>query len=268
MSVRPRVFPVVDIAAAQEGVVLTVCGDGLSEPFRLEHGRAHQLRRLHAVPVVRKAADLRGHVGHVGELGALLPARYRAVGQYVYDGVTLYYVQLLRECGCVLRHGTEVRHGADGGVAAPRGSLGAGFYRLLIRKTRLSKMYMHIDKTGNNKTIIKITNTYALTGNDTGLNTGDDAVQNLNVGGNKDPLTEDLAAFYDDAAHQKNPLSDTLRARKERGLKFFYYFTPTLKFCQRPKPKIAPSRSISAIYAPFPAVCTKLARPRGTTVLF
>lgn len=48
-------------------------------------------------------------------------------------------------------------------------------------------MYMHINKTGNNETIIKIINTYALTGDDTGLDTGDDAVQNLDVGGNKDP---------------------------------------------------------------------------------
>lgn len=128
-------------------------------------------------------------------------------------------------------------------------------------------MYMHINKTGNNETIIKIINTYALTGDDTGLNTGDDAVQNLDVGGNKDPLTKDLAALYDDAAHQKNPLSDTLRARRERGLKLFHYLTPKLKFCQRPKPKIAPSRSIPAICAPFPAVCTKPARQRGTTGL-
>ena len=30
-------------------------------------------------------------------------------------------------------------------------------------------MYMHINKTGNNETIIKIINTYALTGDDTGL---------------------------------------------------------------------------------------------------
>ena len=120
-------------------------------------------------------------------------------------------------------------------------------------------MYMHIDKTGNNKTIIKIINTYALTGDDTGLDTGDDAVQNLDVGGNKDPLTKDLAALYHDAAHQKPPLSDTLRARRERGLKLFYYLTPKLNFCQRPKPKIAPSRSIPAISARFPAVCTKIA---------
>ena len=51
---------------------------------------------------------------------------------------------------------------------------------------------MHIHKTGNNKTIIKITNTYALAGNDTGLHAGDNAVQDLNVGGNKDPLAEDF----------------------------------------------------------------------------
>lgn len=213
------------------------------------------------MPVVRKAADVRGHRRHVRELRAALPARYRAVGQHVYDGVALYYVQLLRERRRVLRHGAEVRHGADGGVTAPRRGLGAGGYRLLIRKTRLSKMYMHINKTGNNEIIIKIINTYALTGDDTGLDTGDDAVQNLDVGGNKDPLTKDLAALYHDAAHQKNPLSDTLRARRERGLKLFHYLTPKLKFCQRPKPKIAPSRSIPAICAPFPAVCTKKAPP-------
>ena len=104
---------------------------------------------------------------------------------------------------------------------------------------------------------------YRETGEDTELDTGDDAVQNLDVGGNKDPLTKDLAALYDDAAHQKNPLSDTLRARRERGLKLFDYLTPKLKFCQRPKPKIAPSRSIPAICAPFPAVCTKKAPPHA-----
>ena len=111
-------------------------------------------------------------------------------------------------------------------------------------------MHMHIHKTGNNKTIIKITNTYALAGNDTGLHAGDNAVQDLNVGGNKDPLAEDFTALYNDAVHRNTPLS--VKKPAAAGLKFFYYFTPRQNFCQRPGRKIAPFTQYRRPFLLFP----------------
>ena len=125
VSMGRRVLPVVDISPAQEGVVLAVRGDGPAEPSCLQHGLAHQLRRLYTVPVVRKSADIGSHGRHVREFGALLPARDGPVGQYVDGGVARYKVQPLRKRRRVFRHGREVRHGADGGIARARRGLGA-----------------------------------------------------------------------------------------------------------------------------------------------
>ena len=52
-----------------------------------------------------------------------------------------------------VRHGAEVRHGAHARKPAACRRQGAGFHRLFIRKSRLSKMHMHIDQTGKNDDI-------------------------------------------------------------------------------------------------------------------
>ena len=48
-------------------------------------------------------------------------------------------------------HRVQVRHRAHRGVAAPRRGPGAGEDRLFIRKTRLTKMHMHIAKAGKDR---------------------------------------------------------------------------------------------------------------------
>ena len=52
--------------------------------------------------------------------------------------------------GCAVRHGIEVGHGADDRAAASGRCAGAGEDGLLIRKTRLAKVNMHIAEAGKN----------------------------------------------------------------------------------------------------------------------
>ena len=50
--------------------------------------------------------------------------------------------------GGAVRHGVEIRHGRDVGEAAVGRGKRAGPDRLFIRKSRFTKMYMHINETG------------------------------------------------------------------------------------------------------------------------
>ena len=50
--------------------------------------------------------------------------------------------------GGAVRHGIEIRHGRDVGEAAVGRGKRAGPDRLFIRKSRFTKMYMHINETG------------------------------------------------------------------------------------------------------------------------
>ena len=62
-------------------------------------------------------------------------------------------------------------------------------------------MDVHINKAGNNKAIIEIKNSLAAIGNDTGLDSGNNIPRNLDVGGNKTPVEESVAALYNELFH-------------------------------------------------------------------
>lgn len=49
--------------------------------------------------------------------------------------------------GGAVRHGVKIRHGRDVGEAAVGRGKRAGPDRLFIRKSRFTKMYMHINET-------------------------------------------------------------------------------------------------------------------------
>ena len=77
-------------------------------------------------------------------------AAYAAVGHHLYAGVPADKLKLHFKMLPTVRHGVKIRHGAHGGVATRSGAEAAALYCLLIRKTRLSEMHMHITKSGKN----------------------------------------------------------------------------------------------------------------------
>ena len=138
---------VVDIAAVQEGVVLTVRGDELAEACRLAHRGAHHVRILHAAAVVGKAGDIGRELLHVCKLPAAAVRGDRAVGRHIDDRIRADALQLGGKRLQTVRRRIQIGHGAHATVSAVRRSKRAGRNGLLIRKTRLTKMYMHIYET-------------------------------------------------------------------------------------------------------------------------
>ena len=67
-------------------------------------------------------------------------------------------------------------------------------------------MNVDINKTGNNTAVIKSENRNPVLGNDTGLHAGDNAAGNLDVGENKTPVKEHIAALYDEPVHALSSL--------------------------------------------------------------
>ena len=143
MSVRAGI-----LAAAQQRIVLAVRNYQLSERRRTKHCLTHDTVGLHAASVVRERDNIRRKLIHIRKLAARLAARYRAVRKHTDRCVALDYIQLLTQMRQAVRHGREIRHGTDGSVASVRACAAAGIYRLLVRKARLTKMYMYINKAG------------------------------------------------------------------------------------------------------------------------
>ena len=152
MTVGPRVFPVVDVAALDQGIVLAVGGDDLFKgPAPLHQGPHHALA-LHALSVVAEG-DYPGGQGL--EVRRLLPAL--APGQ---GGVWVEVDQvpgrpdqpfLFLQVFDAVRHGVQVGHGADRRIPAPGRRHAAGQHGFLIRKPGLSEMHMHVTETGKPK---------------------------------------------------------------------------------------------------------------------
>ena len=67
VAVRAGIDAVVDIAAAQKGVVFAVRHEELAEAAAFFHRLAHQAFRLYAAPVVGEGHNVRGHSGQVGQ---------------------------------------------------------------------------------------------------------------------------------------------------------------------------------------------------------
>ena len=148
MSVHAGILAVVNVSAAQQRIVLAVRNYQLSERRRTKHCLTHDTVGLHAASVVRERDNIRRKLIHIRQLAARLAARYRAVRKHTDRCVALDYIQLLTQMRQAVRHGREIRHGTDGSVASVRACAAAGIYRLLIRKARLTKMYMYINKAG------------------------------------------------------------------------------------------------------------------------
>ena len=185
VAVQSRVLAVVNAAAAEQGVVLAVRADQLAQPLRLAHRGAHHVVGLHAAPVVGKRADIGRHGRHVGKHLALLPHRNRPVGQHLHAGVARDDAALRFERFETVRHGVQVRHRAHRAVAAVRRRARARVDRLLIGKTRLAEVNMHIRKAGEHVEGMKC-NCAALRGN-------------RKIAGNKTAVFIHERVFHEDA---------------------------------------------------------------------
>ncbi len=148
VPVRLGVGAVVEIAAAQEAVVLAVGGDELAERLGALHRLAHQPLVLYAVPVVGKGDNERRQSFQIGKLASRLADGDGGVGADRDARVARDDRGLLAQMPDAVRHGVEVRHCAHSGIASARRGAAAARDRLLIRKTRLAKMHMHVAKTG------------------------------------------------------------------------------------------------------------------------
>ena len=139
---------VVDVAAAEQGIVLAVRGKDFAEAAALGHRLAHHALGLHAASVVGKGDDVWRHARKVCELLALFADRDRPVGVNMDERVLLDERALKIQRIDTVGDGVQVRHSGNVGEAAVRGSQRAGADGLFIRKSRLSKMNMNINETG------------------------------------------------------------------------------------------------------------------------
>ena len=142
------VSAVVDIAAPQKPIVLAVGHDQLPKSFRFFHGSPHHLIPLHAVAIVGKSRHVRGHGIHIRKDLSLFSDGDGAVGYHLYDGIPADDVQLCLQVRQIVGTGVQIRHGAYGGVPAPRRGTAAARNGFLIGKTRLAQVHMHIGEAG------------------------------------------------------------------------------------------------------------------------
>ena len=151
VPVRPGIPPVVDVSAGDEPLVLAVGREDPPQPPAGLHQGAHHALALDALPVVRKGNHPSGHPRQIRRLYPLFAHGQGAVGVHPAEAAAFpdqpfLFGQVIRR----VRHRVQVRHGADVRVSSPGRRPAPGGDRLLIRKTRLAKMHMHIAKAGKN----------------------------------------------------------------------------------------------------------------------
>ena len=150
VAVLTGIIAVMDIAAVQEGIVLTVGHDEFVQCLGLEHSLLHFLPALDTLAVVGKGYYIGCHSFHIRKLFAFFLAGDGAVRVNADHAVPPDDIQLLFQMCLAVGDRIQIGHGANCGIAASGSSQRAGQDRLLIRKTRLSEMHMHITKAGNN----------------------------------------------------------------------------------------------------------------------
>ena len=145
VTVGAGVRPVVDIAAPQQTVVLAVGRQDLPQAAAFLHGLPHDALRLDAPSVVGEGDHIRGQIR---QMFPLLAHSDRAVGVDMYRRRLRDQPLLERQRGAAVRNGVQIGHGGHMGKASVGSGHRTGADGLLIRKSRLSKMYMHIHETG------------------------------------------------------------------------------------------------------------------------
>ena len=151
MAVGGGVAPGVDVAPVEQGIVLAVGGNDLAQGLGQLHGFQHPFLRLDALAVVGEPGNIRGHGLHVGKGLPQFPTGDGPEGPDLNGRILLNNVQLDLQIFIGVGHRSQVGHGAYRRVTSGGSSGSPGFDRLLIRKSRLPKMYMNINETRDNK---------------------------------------------------------------------------------------------------------------------
>jgi hypothetical protein len=159
MAVRAGVFAVVDIAPVQQRIVLAVRGNQAARRFDSPHGPAHVVFLLNAAPVVGKPGDFSGECPVVRQFPtALLSDGDATVGQNGDERGISDEFKLALKMRRAVRRRLDVGHGADKRKAAARRGRRGRRNRLLIRKSGLPQMNVHICESRNNKRMRQIKN--------------------------------------------------------------------------------------------------------------
>ena len=151
MAVGGGVAPVVDVAAAQQRVVLAVRGEDDILPGGGGHGSEHHVVPLHPAAVVGEGDAAALQRSEVHRLQALAAAGDGSVGEDLDAGVSVDDLLLEGEGLRAVGHGVEVGHRADGRVAAVCGGQRAGADGLLVALAGLPEMDVDIHEAGGNK---------------------------------------------------------------------------------------------------------------------
>ena len=100
--------------------------------------------------VIGKSDDLRRQRVHIRERFPLFSDRNGPVGKDPDDGVLPDEIQLNTKVFQTVRAGIQVRHRADGRITAAGRSQRAAGKGLLIRKSRLTEVHVHVGEAGKN----------------------------------------------------------------------------------------------------------------------
>ena len=130
--------------------VLAMSRDDLAERLCSLHSLTHKRGIVHAATVVREAANVGSERLNIRESKSHLASRYASEGENLDLSVVVYYIQLLLQVFVAVGNGVEIRHSTDCRVSSSCRRRATCRNSLFIRKTRLSKMHVHIDKTGKN----------------------------------------------------------------------------------------------------------------------
>ena len=105
--------------------------------------------------IIGKSNNSRCHAIQISKLLPLFIHSNAPVRKNLDTGILTDDLPLLLQVFHAVRNRIQIRHGTYGCITASRPGHGTGTDRLLIRKTRLTKVYMHIRETGKQKTIIQ-----------------------------------------------------------------------------------------------------------------
>jgi len=194
VPVGSGVDAVVDVTAAQEGVVLAMGGDECVVGGKLGHDFSHEAAVLNAGAVVGEGADMGKQLVETGGFLTLTLHRQAADGGDVDAGVALDELKLRTQRLVTVGSGIEVGHGADCGHAAVSGSQGTGADGFLIRKTGLSQMRMDISKTRYNAKTRRRKHHVRGSGGEGIANSNNSAIRDRDVRTTKTTLHKHLSA--------------------------------------------------------------------------
>ena len=140
-------------------------GKNLAQTLALCHCLTHEGFGLDAPAVIGKGDDIGSHFVQLCKALTLLIHGDGTVGVYPNQPILGDGLQLGGEMGGTVGHGDQIGHGTDIAVSAVGCGQCTRCDGLFIQKTRLTKMYMNIDETGQKETMLQGTLQSSWSGN-------------------------------------------------------------------------------------------------------